>query len=121
MIDPRKEIGRLGEELAMGHVEKRGLEILSRNWRTRLGELDIIASDGSQIIFIEVRTTTSVRFGMGFQSVNGRKQQQVRRIATQFLQQHRLGSWDVRFDVISILLDRRTREIIQLQHLEGVF
>jgi putative endonuclease len=120
MIDPRKETGRRGEDMAAGYLVSKGWELVARNWATNLGELDIVANDGLHVVFVEVRTTTSNQFGLGFQSVDYRKQQQVRRLATQFLQQQQMGDLPLRFDVISVLLSKE-REFVDLQHLEGVF
>jgi putative endonuclease len=120
MIDPRKETGRRGEDMAAGYLVSKGWELVARNWATNLGELDIIANDGLHVVFVEVRTTTSNQFGLGFQSVGYRKQQQVRRLATQFLQQQHMEYLPLRFDVISVLLSKE-REFVDLQHLEGAF
>jgi putative endonuclease len=120
MTDLRKEIGRLGEDAAAEHLLSKGLQLIVRNWSTKLGELDIVADDGTQLIFVEVRTTTSLQYGLGFQSVNYRKQQQVRRLAVQFVQQQKWGHMPIRFDVISVLLSKE-RKLTSLEHLEGVF
>lgn len=71
--DMRKETGRIGEQIAVDYLQEKGWHILHRNWSTRLGELDIIAREGKTVVFVEVRTTTSIRFGYGFQSVDVRK------------------------------------------------
>ncbi|WP_044642611.1 YraN family protein [Risungbinella massiliensis] len=120
-MDPRKEIGRIGEEAATRHLEDQGYQILNRNWSTRLGELDIIATDQKAIIFVEVRTTSSKQFGYGYQSVDFRKQHKVRRLALQYLQnQQMIGSKPLRFDVVSVLLNGQ-REIQELQHIPAAF
>lgn len=113
-------IGRCGEQAAADHLQKQGIQILERNWSSRLGELDIIAQDQEEIIFVEVRTTTSRYFGYGFQSVDKRKQQKVRRLATQYIQLNRLWNRAVRFDVISVVLDQQY-QIKQLDHFPHAF
>lgn len=118
--DRRKETGRAGENAAAHYLTEKGYTILERNWSTRLGELDIIASEKEQIIFVEVRTTSGVRFGFGYQSVDIRKQQKVRRLALQYIQQKRLEHLPIRFDVVSVLLDRGISSI-QIDHIEGAF
>lgn len=120
MTDIRKVIGRRGEELAAEYLITKGWKLIARNWSTKVGELDIVADDGTQLIFIEVRTTTSQQYGLGFQSVNYRKQQQVRRLALQFVQQQNKGHLPIRFDVISVLLSKEG-QLIDIKHLEGVF
>lgn len=118
--DRRKETGRIGEQWACRYLEKKGWTLLERNWRTRIGELDIIARNQEQIIVVEVRTTRHNRFGLGFQSVNSRKQHQVRRLAAQYIQLKGLQDVPLRLDVISVLLSPSDRPI-RLDHLEGAF
>lgn len=118
--DPRKTIGRLGEEAAARYLQDRGFVIVERNWQTRLGELDLIAQKGNGLVFVEVRTTSGKRFGYGFQSIDIRKQQKVRRLALQYLQQKRLFGASIRFDVVSVLLNER-RDPIRIDHIEGAF
>ncbi|MBA4494707.1 YraN family protein [Paenactinomyces guangxiensis] len=118
--DRRKQVGKAGEDEAAQYLLKKGWEILDRNWSSRLGELDIIARNREQVVFVEVRTTSGARFGFGFQSVDIRKQQKVRRLALQYLQQKRLEHVPVRFDVVSVLLDRN-RVPVQMDHIEAAF
>jgi putative endonuclease len=66
-------VGRFGEQLAVGHLETAGLEILARNWRCRQGELDIVARDGSQLVFVEVKTRSSRAFGSPAEAVDRAK------------------------------------------------
>lgn len=112
--------GRIGEEWARRYLESKGWRILDTNWRIRWGELDIIALRDSQLIVVEVRTTRGIRFGYGFESVDQRKRQRVRRLALRYLQEKGLHHLPVRFDVISVLLgeDNRPKD---LRHLEGAF
>jgi putative endonuclease len=118
--DPRRSTGRIGEAWARRFLESRGWEILDANWRVRWGELDIVALRDNQLIVVEVRTTRGTRFGYGYESVDFRKRQQVRRLALRYLQEKGLFHLPVRFDVISVLLgeDDRPKSI---RHLEGAF
>ena len=79
----RAEIGALGEQLAVDHLESLGLRVLIRNWRCRYGELDIIAADeGSRTaVFVEVKTRTSDHFGGVAQAVTPEKVRRLRRLA----------------------------------------
>lgn len=119
-MDQRKKVGKLGEEAAINYLKGQGYQILTRNWSTRLGELDIIAQKGEELVFVEVRSTRSLRFGYGFQSVDARKQQRIKRLALQYIKQHQLRSQAMRFDVISVLLSRNN-EVIQLDHIPHAF
>lgn len=118
--DRRREIGRVGEQCAADFLQEKGFHIRSRNWSTRLGELDLVAEDGQTLVFVEVRTTCSRRFGFGFQSIDWRKQQKVRRLALQYLQQNSLGQRPIRFDVISVLLDDAFAPV-QIDYFPGAF
>ena len=126
--DPRRELGAAGEELAARHLEARGLEIVDRNFRTRYGELDLVARDGRYLVFCEVKTRI-VRAAPGplgpLASIGARKQRRVRAMAREwFAAEHsRLGSDsppEIRFDAVGISLDPAGR-LIELEHLEGAF
>lgn len=118
--DMRKQVGRQGEELAARYLKENGYQIIDRNWTTRQGELDIIALKDGSLVFVEVRTTQSGKFGYGLESVGYRKQQKVRQLALQYLQEHPAYYGSFRFDVVSVLWDSQgTRTGVQ--HIEGAF
>jgi putative endonuclease len=116
----RAEIGALGEQLAVDHLTSLGLRVLTRNWRCRYGELDVIAADDAArtVVFVEVKTRTSDQFGGVAQAVTPNKVRRLRRLAGLWLAA-RHGSWAaVRIDVIGVRIGRsRTPEIT---HLQGV-
>jgi putative endonuclease len=118
--DQRKQVGRTGETMATAWLVQHGYSIRHRNWSTPLGELDIVAQQQQQIVFVEVRTTHSGKYGFGFQSVNLRKQQKVRRLGLQYLQQYGLSDVPVRFDVISIWL-HTDQSPLEIRHIEAAF
>lgn len=116
----RAQIGALGEQLAVDHLTSIGLQILARNWRCRYGELDVIAADPAKgvVVFVEVKTRTSDRFGGVEQAVTPQKVRRLRRLAGLWLaaQDHRWAQ--VRIDVVGVRIGRtRTPEIT---HLEAV-
>lgn len=99
----RQRIGQRAEDIAAEFLRAKGLVIMGRNFRRRLGELDIIARDGDVLVIAEVRTRASDRFGGAAASVDGRKQQRLARAAAQLLQQRQdFSHLRVRFDVISV-------------------
>jgi putative endonuclease len=102
--DSRKATGRSGEDLAAQHLEQQGYTILERNYRLRIGEVDIIARDEEYLVFIEVKTRRSRRFGSPFEAVDARKQQQIVKIASAYLQGKELP---VRFDVVAVHLNEQ--------------
>jgi putative endonuclease len=121
MTERRKETGRWGEAHAVRRLREQGWQIIETNWRTRIGELDIIARDcDGTLVVVEVRTTRSRRFGYGFQSVDVRKQRQVRRLALQYIGMRGWGEEPVRIDVISVLLSPQN-EPLQVDHVRGAF
>lgn len=107
--DPRIGTGQTGEDLAVCYLENQGYTIVERNYRNRIGEIDIIARDGECLVFIEVKTRSNRRFGSPFDAVDFRKQQQISRVALAFMTQHRFGEVPVRFDVIGVHLEESPR------------
>lgn len=118
MNDERRELGARGERVAEGYLKSRGFRVLERNYRSKLGEIDLVCRDKGSIVFVEVKTRTSVLYGDGMAAVGPRKQQKLRRLAQQYLQEHRLESAEARFDVLSVMLvsDEPT-----VEHVEGAF
>jgi putative endonuclease len=102
-MDNRRSLGDKGEDLAVATLKKRGYKVLERNYRTPLGEIDLIARHQKVLVFIEVKTRTSARFGAGQEAVHYGKQARYRRLADYYLKQKRLGEIAVRFDVVGIL------------------
>ncbi|MGI9951054.1 YraN family protein [Moorellaceae bacterium AZ2] len=103
----RKRIGRQGEEAAAAFLQEKGFRLRERNFRCGLGELDIVAEEGGEIVFIEVRTRSSNLLGTPQESVDWRKQHRLRRLAAYYLQQKGLAGLPCRFDVVAVWLDKR--------------
>jgi putative endonuclease len=103
--DPRQLLGISGEELACAELRRRGYAIVERRYRTRLGEIDIIAKDGNTIVFVEVKARLTDDFGGAAAAVTAWKQRRVARMATDYLSRHRLHECPCRFDVIAIDFD----------------
>jgi putative endonuclease len=139
--DPRQTLGAKGERLAAQHLEARGYEVVARNFRTRFGELDLVARDERFLVFCEVKTRIARGVpapggaaGAGgapgpanplgpFASIGARKQRQVRAIAREWLSQGLLEGPrppEIRFDAIGISFDARGR-LLALEHLEAAF
>jgi putative endonuclease len=121
--DPRHAVGAAGEQLASDHLERRGFRILERNFRTRWGELDIVAYDGSTLVFCEVKARRNARGGVNpLESLHARKQARVRKMAGSWLSERpaRPRARELRFDAIGITFDAAGR-LLELVHLEGAF
>jgi len=116
----------MGERIARRHLEARGYELLDHNFRTRYGELDIVAETGGTLVFCEVKTRVSTGRSGPFEplaSVGIRKQRRLRRMAVQWLADRgrpRGGGAGVRFDAIGVSLDAGGR-LVALDHLENAF
>lgn len=100
-MDARRQVGQDGEQRAVDYLKRQGYKIVARNWRNSQGELDIVATVGSELVFVEVRTLESPHFGMPEESVGWRKQRQLAHLAAAYLQ-HTKHDGDWRIDVIAI-------------------
>lgn len=121
--DGRLRLGARGEQLAAEHLARRGFQILERNFRTRWGELDLVAHGSDTIVFVEVKTRVSSGGRRDpLESIHAHKQAQVRRIAGRWLAERpaRPRARDLRFDAIGITLAEDGR-LLRLDHLEGAF
>jgi putative endonuclease len=104
MKDPRRQLGNRGEDLAAAALKKQGYKILERNYTTPLGEIDLIARQGGELVFIEVKTRKSLRFGAPQDAVSAPKQARLRKLAEYYLKRQRLGEVPARFDVVGITI-----------------
>ena len=100
--DRRQTLGELGENLACEELRRRGYAILERRYRTRYGEIDIVARHGDVLVFVEVKARVGDAFGSGAEAVTEYKQRRVARMAADFLARRRLHDRPCRFDVVSV-------------------
>ena len=119
--DLRQDLGRCGERFAAEHLERRGFDLIERNYRTRWGELDLIGFDGETLAFVEVKTRRAGS-GFPFDALHGGKQRRVRRMAASWLTERtdRPHAPELRFDAIGVTIDARG-ELVELEHLEAAF
>lgn len=99
------DLGEFGEEEACKFLKKNGYQILDRNFRTRGGEIDIIARRGKTMIFVEVKARSSVEFAHPWEAVGFRKRQHLKTAARRYIREKALTGWEYRFDIISITID----------------
>jgi putative endonuclease len=121
--DPRHRLGAAGERLAAEHLRRRGFRILERNYRTRWGELDIVAYDGRVLAFCEVKTRRAGGSrGAALEAVGPRKQSRLRRMAGCWLAERsdHPRAPVLRMDAIGVTVDAAGR-LVSLEHLEGAF
>ncbi|MDQ3784287.1 MAG: YraN family protein [Actinomycetota bacterium] len=101
-METRRVLGESGEDLAAALYRRQGFAIVDRNYRCRIGELDIVARKGSLLVFCEVKTRSSDRWGDPSEAVGAVKQGRLRRLAGHWLATHRARHSEIRFDVVSI-------------------
>ena len=115
----KDELGRRGEDVAVRYLEQRGLVVLSRNWRCRDGELDVVARDADRLVVCEVKTRSGTRFGEPAEAVTreggpdpaGRRRRGWPRTTSRWC--------EIRFDVVAVLLEPRPAR--DVQHFEAAF
>jgi putative endonuclease len=105
-LDHRQSLGVLGETVACAELRRRGYEILERRYRTRYGEIDIVAQDGTSIVFVEVKARDNSDFGGAAAAVTAWKQRRITKMALDFLSRRRLDDRPCRFDVVTVDLSR---------------
>ena len=113
MTKARINLGKQGEELAAAYLQKKGFLIKEKNYRQKVGEIDIIAQEGSTLVFVEVKTRSSLQFGQPYEAITHHKQRQLRRVAEDYLSRNNKLNTIVRFDVISILMHRNKPPAIE--------
>jgi putative endonuclease len=121
--DVRHQLGATGEQLAAEHLERLGYRIVERNYRTRWGELDIVAFDGRTLAFCEVKTRrVGGRAGGALEAVDSGKRSRVRKMAGRWLIDRRERPYAevLRFDAIGVSFDR-AGQLVSLEHVEGAF
>lgn len=110
------EIGRIGEDIAEYFLSKKGYEIVERNYRKKFGEIDIIANDRGCIVFVEVKTRSSIQFGYPAQAVDHRKIKKIMKTANCYIAQEGIFNEEIRFDVIEVYIAQK-----KINHIEGAF
>jgi putative endonuclease len=120
--DLRHRLGKHGERLAAEHLTRLGYDIIERNYRTRWGELDIVAFDGTTLAFCEVKTRRLSPAGGPLEGLRGPQRQRLRKMAGAWMieRKDRPRSDLIRFDAIGVTIDA-TGKLVSLEHLEGAF
>jgi len=115
MKSDNKKTGKMGEDIAIAFLKKKGYKIIERNYRCVFGEVDVVAHDRSDIVFVEVKSRRSEYFGDPTDAVDLNKQKKISKIALNYLNEKRLDNHDARFDVIAIKLspNGNTVELIE--------
>lgn len=118
MTRARKDLGDFGERVAAAHLQANGYRIRERNFRTREGEVDIIAERGATLVFVEVRTRRGAAMGSAAESVTASKAARILAAAQAYVQSNEDCPGDQRIDVIALALAPDGR-VLSLDHIEG--
>jgi len=114
----KQATGKVGQKAAETLLKKKGYHIISRNFHSRTGEVDLVAQDGDYIVFVEVKARRSLTYGYPREAVTRTKQKKIIKTALAFLTFHSLTDSNIRFDVIEVLL---INEQIYASHIENAF
>jgi putative endonuclease len=115
----KDELGRRGEDLAALHLQRGGFDIVERNWRCPAGEIDIVARDGDEVVFVEVKTRTSTAYGHPLEAITVQKLARLRRLAGAWCEAHPVGAAGLRIDAVAVIAPRLGSPTIE--HIRGVF
>jgi putative endonuclease len=118
----RREVGARGEDLAVAELQRQGMQVVARNWRCRLGEIDVVAVDVVQgrrtLVFCEVKCRTGLGFGAPLESITHTKLRKLRQLAAHWLATEPLHADDIRLDAIGVVLLPGCRP--ELTHVRGI-
>ncbi len=124
MTGSRQQVGVRGEDLAVAELRRQGMEIVERNWRCRLGEIDIIAMDpapgGPALVFCEVKCRTGLGFGHPLEAITWAKTRKLRSLAAEWMRGQRLGVASIRLDAIGVvMIPGREPELTHVRAIGG--
>ena len=111
-----KELGNFGESLATDFLQKKNYIILDRNYRSLGTEIDIIAKDGEELVFVEVKTRRNHKFGEAYEAVTEFKMRNIIQTVNVYIYKHELYNTQVRFDVIEVYINEK-----RINHIENAF
>lgn len=117
MTDARKKLGAWGESVAAVHLEANGYAVVARNWRSKIGEIDIVAQKGDALAFVEVKTRRGRSHGTPEDAITPRKAQKLMRTVQSYLSENNCDEdLDFSIDVIAVELDRAGK-VLRVEHL----
>jgi len=106
-FDSRKEqnrfFGKSGEDFAVNYLQKKGYKILARNFRSKFGEIDIVAKEAETLVFVEVKTRNNKKYGLPYEAVNNRKLEKIKQIGEYYCLKMGIKKTKMRVDVLSLL------------------
>jgi putative endonuclease len=121
LTQKRLQFGREGESAALTFIKKKGYRILEKNFRSKVGEIDIIAEQDGVIVFIEVKARTNHEFGHPLNALTPAKQRKIIQTAQSFLARKRLSEKPMRFDVVALTSKSENDDSWEIELLENAF
>jgi len=115
----KDDLGRRGEDLAAQYLADAGYTVIDRNWRCSRGEIDLVARDGNDTVFVEVKTRSSTAFGHPFEAITAQKLARMRRLAKAWCDAHPYRRGVIRLDAVSVIAGNGLEPVIE--HLRRVF
>ncbi len=120
MSDSRKKLGMQGEKLAAKFLKRRGYKITQRNYKCKLGEIDIVAQQDKTVVFVEVKTRRTKEFGPPQYAITAAKKKQISKAALSYIREKNFTEQSCRFDVIAITFSPESRKP-KIEHIENAF
>ena len=118
ILKSKQEIGKIGEDIACSYLEKNNYKIICRNYRTKTGEIDIIARDiTKEIVFIEVKTRQNLKYGYPIDAINKQKLIHICKTATLYILLNKLENNNIRFDAIEVYISNKKAKIRHVKNI----
>ena len=118
ILKSKQEIGKIGEDIACSYLEKNNYKIICRNYRTKTGEIDIIARDiTKEIVFIEVKTRQNLKYGYPIDAINKQKLIHIFKTATLYILLNKLENNNIRFDAIEVYILNKKAKIKHVKNI----
>ncbi len=121
-IRNKRSIGSIGEKIAADYLKNCGFIIVKQNFRVgKLGEIDIVAQENEYICFMEVKSRNSLLYGSPAEAVNKKKQEQIKKIAGIYINQNKLYDKCIRFDVVEVMLCKKSLNVREINIIRNAF
>lgn len=117
-MDPRRRFGNIGEELAAEFLQSQGMMILASQYKKSFGEIDLIAQDGDEVVFVEVKARATPTFGYPEDSVTPEKIRHILRVAQSYLEEKKQTESPWRIDVLAVEYDQNPPKVTHLKNID---
>ena len=120
MTDARRQFGTAGEHVAASYLERKGMRVIARAFRTRFGEIDLVCEDGEELVFVEVKTRRSVQYGLPEEAITREKYATMVRCAEAYLQTKTAEQRPWRLDVVAVRVNVEPSQPCEITHFAAV-